>query len=105
MIPSAAVHETITRAWQLHTRHTREAHAAELQRKYDSMRSALDLLERTDGDLFRMATSGTKLQNVVQKGGPERLEGLFPREARVPMETASEGQWDAEWKRPKVAAE
>jgi len=104
VVPSAAVHSTITRAWQLHNRHQREAHQAELARKYAAMRSAIDLLERESPELFRLATQG-KLQNVVQKGGNERLRGLVPRELRAPMETSAEGVWDAEWTRPKVAQE
>ena len=102
MIPSAAVHSTISRAWQLHSRHQREAHQAELARKYASMRDALDLLETESPELFRLATQG-KLQNTSQKGGNERLQGLVPRELRAPMETSAQGVWDGEWRRPKVA--
>lgn len=104
MIPSAAVHSTISRAWQLHARHARDAHAAELARKYAAMRAALDLLERESPDLFRQATQG-KLQNTSQRGGNERLQGLVPRELRAPMETSAEGVWDGAWTRPKVAQE
>ncbi|GAA5994461.1 mitochondrial 54S ribosomal protein mL40 MRPL28 [Rhodotorula paludigena] len=102
-IPSAEAHETIQRAWQLRQRHAREAHAAELARKYGAMRSALDTLERTDARLFKLATEGRKFQNVDQSRATNaRLEGIVPREMRVPTELPGGQLWDHEWKAPQV---
>ncbi|GAA6035795.1 hypothetical protein JCM8097_005707 [Rhodosporidiobolus ruineniae] len=104
-IPSPEAHETITRAWQLHLRQRRESHSAELARKYTAMRKAIDLLEATDKDLWKMATEGRKFQNVDQsRNGNERLEGIVPREYRVPTERPGSQLWDHEWKAPAQAA-
>ncbi|ORY78863.1 hypothetical protein BCR35DRAFT_304872 [Leucosporidium creatinivorum] len=103
VVPSPEVHETITRAWQLFTRHRRQAHSAELARKYASMRSAIDLLEQTDKTLWEKAVGGKKFQNVDQKEATNaRLVGLVPRELRPPMEQPGHRMWDSEWKAPKV---
>ncbi|GAA6056874.1 hypothetical protein JCM3770_005121 [Rhodotorula araucariae] len=104
VIPSAEAHETITRAWQLHQRHRREAHAAELARKYAAMRSAVALLEQTDTRLWRQAVEGKKFQNVDQAHRTNaRLEGLYPREMRVPTELPGAQVWDHDWKAPVMA--
>ncbi|GAA5829883.1 hypothetical protein JCM11251_007920 [Rhodosporidiobolus azoricus] len=100
VIPSPEVHETITRAWQLHLRQRRTAHQTALARKYDSMRRAIDLLEETDKELWSKAVEGKKFQNVKQNGGNERLEGLVPRELRVPTERPGAQLWDHDWKAP-----
>ncbi|GAA5946604.1 hypothetical protein JCM3775_007378 [Rhodotorula graminis] len=101
VIPSAEAHDTIQRAWQLHQRHRREAHTAELARKYAAMRSALSLLEDTSPHLYRTATEGRKFQNVDQaRATNARLEGLVPREMRVPTERPGAQLWDHEWKAP-----
>lgn len=106
MIPSAEAHETILRAWQLHRRHKREAHSAELARKYNAMRQAVDVLEETDKGLWEKAVGGKKYQNVDQSGATNaRLEGLVPREMRVPTELPAGKMWDYEWKAPQQQAE
>jgi large subunit ribosomal protein L40 len=66
------------------------------------MRRAIDLLQVTDERLFELSVGGKKFQNVVQKGesGNARLEGLVPREMRVPMERPGSVVWDGEWKAP-----
>ncbi|KAI5480371.1 hypothetical protein MNV49_000946 [Pseudohyphozyma bogoriensis] len=100
VVPSVEVHETITRAWALHERHQREAHEAELKRKYDAMKNAIDVLEQTDRDVWEKAVGGKKYQNVDQKRSTNaRLEGLFPRELRVPLEKAGDKAWDSQWTR------
>ncbi|GAA5927751.1 uncharacterized protein JCM15063_005985 [Sporobolomyces koalae] len=104
VVPSAEVHETITRAWALHQRHKREAHSNELARKYTSMRQAIDLLEKTDKKLWHKAVEGRKFQNVDQSDATNaRLEGIVPREMRVPMEQPAGQLWDSNWKAPAVA--
>ncbi|KAL8290017.1 hypothetical protein RQP46_002956 [Phenoliferia psychrophenolica] len=106
VVPSLEAHETITRAWALHTRQQREAHDAELARKYDAMRRAIDLLEETDKTLWDKAVGGKKFQNVDQKAATNaRLDGLVPREMRVPMDQEGTAMWDSAWKAPVVAGE
>ncbi|GAA5975224.1 hypothetical protein JCM5350_000192 [Sporobolomyces pararoseus] len=101
VVPSPEVHETITRAWALHKRHRREAHSQELNRKYTAMREAIDLLEQTDKTLWEKAVGGKKFQNVDQSEATNaRLEGIVPRELRVPMEQPGGQLWDSDWKAP-----
>ncbi|GAA5847945.1 hypothetical protein JCM5353_007264 [Sporobolomyces roseus] len=101
VVPSPEVHETITRAWALHQRHRRETHSTEMARKYTSMRQAIDLLEETDTKLWEKAVGGKKFQNVDQSDATNaRLEGLVPREMRVPMEQPGGQLWDSDWKAP-----
>ncbi|GAA6061165.1 hypothetical protein JCM10212_005751 [Sporobolomyces blumeae] len=103
VVPSAEVHETITRAWALHQRHRREAHAAELARKYKAMRHAIDVLKETDRKLYDKAVAGRKFQNVDQELATNaRLDGIVPREMRVPMEQPAGQLWDSEWKAPST---
>lgn len=98
VVPSPEAHETIQRAWALHQRHKREAHSAELARKYESMRKAIDLLEKTDKVLWEKAVEGKKFQNVDQSGATNaRLVGLVPRELRPPMEVPGSRMWDHDW--------
>lgn len=104
VIPSLEAHETITRAWALHQRTHREAHALELANKYASMQRAVELLEKTDKTLFDKAVGGKKFQNVTQTGSNSRLVGLVPRELRVAFDSpASGGMWDSNWKSVKKA--
>jgi len=65
------------------------------------MRSALSLLEQTSPQLYREATEGRKFQNVDQaRATNARLEGIVPREMRVPTERPGAQLWDYEWKAP-----
>ncbi|KAL7007592.1 hypothetical protein EMMF5_002668 [Cystobasidiomycetes sp. EMM_F5] len=90
-IPSLGVHETIMRAWQLHRRQVREQREAEMQARYDSMQAAIAELEKTDVNLFRLATGGPKFSTIRHSGGEEgkqaslagRMNGLFPRQMPV----------------------
>lgn len=67
------------------------------------MRAAIDLLEATDAGLWEQAVGGRKFQNVDQAGATNaRLEGLVPREMRVPTEQGGTALWDKDWKSPKV---
>ncbi|BGP31367.1 hypothetical protein JCM10296v2_003131 [Rhodotorula toruloides] len=102
VIPSPEAHETIERAWQLHLRHKREAHQAEIHRKYASMRAAMELLEQTDKELFRKAC-GKAFTTLEQADVTNaRLNGLVPREWKVPTDLPAGKMWNAEWKAPKA---
>lgn len=114
VIPSAEAHETIERAWQLHERHRREEHLAELRAMHARMHEAVTELKDIDERLFHWATvprdqrrlikpevealRGTK--GSVRKALEARIEGLFPRELRVPTDTPSISGWDYDWKPP-----
>lgn len=66
------------------------------------MRSAIDLLEQVDPQLWEKAVGGKKFQNVDQREATDaRLVGLVPRELRPPMEQPGTKMWDSEWKAPK----
>lgn len=72
-----------------------------MARKYSSMVSAINLLESVDRDLWDKSVGGRKFQNVDQRESTgARLEGMVPREMRVPMEVPGEKMWDAEWEAP-----
>lgn len=65
------------------------------------MREAIDLLEQTDKKLWEKAVGGKKFQNVDQSEQTNaRLEGIVPREMRVPMEQPGGQLWDSDWKAP-----
>jgi large subunit ribosomal protein L40 len=68
------------------------------------MRKAIDLLEQTDKGLWEKAVGGKKFQNVDQsETSNARLEGIVPRELRVPMEQPGGQLWDSDWKAPATA--
>ncbi|TFK56506.1 hypothetical protein OE88DRAFT_26912 [Heliocybe sulcata] len=111
-IPSVQAHETIERAWLLYQRHVRRKRDAELQRKFEKMREAMDELERLDQYLFTEANrredprarSPKEVQLMQPLRGSERkamearIRGLFPRELRVPTDTPPRTGWNYDWK-------
>lgn len=115
-IPSVEAHETIERAWKLHERHQRESRLAELSALHNRMKEAVEALKETHGALFHWATVPRDVRRVTKaemealKGtkGPVRraleakIEGLFPREMRVPTETPSLKGWNYDWTPPKA---
>ncbi|KIJ53416.1 hypothetical protein M422DRAFT_242567 [Sphaerobolus stellatus SS14] len=119
-IPSRQGHETIERAFKLYNRHTRQKRQAELNRKYESMKSAVTELARIDIRLAREANkkddprmrTDEELQQLRSLHGTEkivaeariegRIRGLFPRELRLPVDTPSKDGWNHDWK-PAVA--
>lgn len=111
-IPSVQAHETIERAWRLHKRHIRKAHEAELTRKFECMKEAMDELEQIDYKLYleanrpedpraRSATEVELMKKLKTTEGrtlEARIRGLFPRELRIPTDTPSRAGWNYEWK-------
>jgi large subunit ribosomal protein L40 len=111
-IPSKQAHETIERAWSLHLRHTRWKREAELARKFECMRKAMEELEKIDSKLYMGANkvedprvwTAAELEKSSQLRGAEkrafdwRIRGLFPRELRLPTDTPSRSGWDYQWK-------
>ena len=111
-IPSVQAHETIERAWLLHQRHLRKKRDAELQRKFQCMKQAMQELEEIDSRLFREANkqedprarSLAEVEAMKSMSEPEkravesRVRGLFPRELRVPTDTPPKNGWPLEWR-------
>ena len=111
-IPSKQAHETIERAWSLHLRHTRWKRDAELVRKFECMRKAMEELEKVDSRRYMEANkvedprewTGVDLEKLSTLRGAEkralewRIRGLFPRELRLPTDTPSRNGWDYNWK-------
>ncbi|KAK4055500.1 hypothetical protein OIV83_000046 [Microbotryomycetes sp. JL201] len=105
VVPSKEVHETITRAWSVIQTRKRQQHEQEMRRKYDSMRKAIDLLEKVDKTLFDKAVGGKQFDNLDQTGRDNsRLRGLVPKELRPPMELPGTKMWDHDWKAPSAEA-
>lgn len=113
-IPSIEAHETIERAWQLHMRHRRDGHLAELRAMHTRMQEAVEELKEVDDRLFHWATVPRDQRRIIKpeaealrgtkgsmrKALEARIDGLFPRELRVPTDTPSVSGWDYEWKQP-----
>lgn len=111
-IPSKQAHETIERAWSLHLRHTRWKRDAELTRKFECMKKAMDELEKLDSRLYMEANKtedprawtpadterGKNLRGAEKRAHDWRIRGLFPRELRLPTDTPSRNGWDYHWK-------
>ncbi|KAM6498609.1 hypothetical protein JOM56_006557 [Amanita muscaria] len=111
-IPSVQAHDTIERAWLLHKRHVRKQREAELARKFECMRKAMEELERVDKTLYMGAnkeedprarsTAEVKLSRSLKTSEVRTLEarirGLFPRELRIPTDTPPKSGWNYDWK-------
>lgn len=108
VVPSLEAHETISRAWALHERNKREAFQHNMKVRFDAMQEALQELEVADPRLFQAATAPQSSLSQKHKGAEGlsasregRLDGLFPRQIRVPTEASGDTvAWDADWKRP-----
>ncbi|CAE6529832.1 unnamed protein product [Rhizoctonia solani] len=110
-IPSAEAHETIERAWKLYQRRVREEREAELGRKYESMRKAVEVLKELDPVSYAEAARGVdsrrlgeaerermkEMRRGARKKAESRVEGLFPREMRIPTDTPSRDGWNHGW--------
>ncbi|EIM92351.1 uncharacterized protein STEHIDRAFT_46055 [Stereum hirsutum FP-91666 SS1] len=110
-IPSKQAHETIERAWALHKRHLRQKRNAEMQRKYEHMKRAMDELEKIDPHLFQQANKHVdprvrtqeEMEALRSAKGRDKMAlearppGLFPRELRVPSDTPSRDGWNYEF--------
>ncbi|KAG9097983.1 hypothetical protein FRC06_006943 [Ceratobasidium sp. 370] len=113
-IPSADAHEMIERAWQLHLREQRERRGEELKRKYESMVRAIEVLRKLDPVSYAEATRGVDsrrlseaererikgMKRAARKKAESRIEGLFPREMRIPTDTPRRDGWNHGWTAP-----
>src|SRR5882762_2206905 len=80
-IPSKQAHETIERAWSLHLRHTRWKRDAELARKFECMRKAMEVLEKIDSRLYMEAnkTEDPRVWTAVDLEKSAQLRGAEKR--------------------------
>ncbi|KAG6911346.1 hypothetical protein DXG01_001017 [Tephrocybe rancida] len=111
-IPSVQAHHTIERAWLLHKRHVRKTREAELARKFEGMRVAMEELQRVDSRLYMEANKqedprarseaerelAKQLKTTEVRTLEARIRGLFPRELRVPTDTPPQSGWNYDWK-------
>ncbi|KAG6813993.1 hypothetical protein H0H92_004486 [Tricholoma furcatifolium] len=111
-IPSVQAHNTIERAWLLHKRHLRKTREVEMERKFASMRNAMEELRRVDDRLYMEANkqedprARTEAERELAKTMKStevrtleaRIRGLFPRELRIPTDTPSHSGWNYECK-------
>jgi len=111
-IPSVQAHGTIERAWLLYKRHLRKKREAEIARKFECMKKAMDVLHEIDPRLYMEAnrpedprarsaaemTMRKAMKASELRAMEARIRGLFPRELRMPTETASRTGWKYEWK-------
>jgi len=107
-IPSVQAHRTIERAWLLHRRHLRKRREAELARKFECMRKAMEELQKVDSRLYMEAnrpedprarsTAEMELAKTLKTSELRTLEarvrGLFPRELRIPTDTPPRNGWN-----------
>lgn len=110
-IPSVQVHNTIERAWLLHKRQIRRCREAELARKFESMKRAMEELEKIDTRLYLEANKqedprarskseqelAKQLRSSELRAVEARVRGLFPRELRIPTETSAPSGWNYDW--------
>jgi large subunit ribosomal protein L40 len=109
-------HETITRAWQLFARRVRMQREHALARKSACMHAAMRELERAHPLWYAAAARPPPDPRAVPAAdeaefrtyrGPARLavearsvEGFFPREMRVPVDTPPRDGWRYDWAPP-----
>ena len=111
-IPSVQAHQTIERAWLLHKRHLRKKRDAEVARKFECMKGAMDELYKLDPKLYLEANRSEDprarskaemelmktLKMSEMRTLAARIRGLFPRELRIPTDTPARTGWNYEWK-------
>lgn len=110
-IPSVQAHETIERAWFLRERHVRRTRQAELTRKFECMRKAMETLRLINPALYKEANQGEDprarseaeaqlaktLSGTEKKALEARIRGLFPRELHIPSDTPPRSGWSYDW--------
>ncbi|CAO3650361.1 unnamed protein product [Cunninghamella blakesleeana] len=78
-------HETIERAWKLHTMRERERKQRTLEKQFRSIHQAMTELEKTSDRLFKGAL--VKSRHIT-----------YPKQAKIPTETPSTQIWDYSYK-------
>lgn len=72
-------HKTITSAWNVFQRKRNDQRSIQLQKQYDSIRTAMEELKEVSPELFTAATSGETKR--------------FPMELRVPTDFPANSPW------------
>lgn len=113
---SPEVHETITRAFKLFARRKRVLREEELHRKFACMQAAMAALERDHPAWYRAAKvkpdpcgvskedeAEFKLYRGTSRTAVEArsIEGFFPRDLRVPVDTPPRDGWQYDWAPPQ----
>jgi len=113
---STESHETITRAFKLFARRKRILHEEELHRKFECMKAAMTELERAHPLWYRSAKVKPDPRGVSKEDEAEfrlyrgtartavearSIEGFFPRELRVPVDTPPRDGWQYDWAPPR----
>ena len=113
---SPEAHETVVRAFKLFARRKRTLREEEMRRKLECMRAAMTELERDHPAWYRAAkvkpdprgVSKEDEAEVRQYRGTSRaavearsIEGFFPRDLRVPVDTPPRDGWQYEWAPPR----
>ncbi|SAL96786.1 hypothetical protein [Absidia glauca] len=80
-------HNTIERAWKLHTMRERERKQRTLEKQFRSLHQAMSELEKTSDRLFKGAI--VKSRHIT-----------YPKQAKIPTETPSAQGWDYAYKAP-----
>ena len=115
-ITSTESHETITRAFKLFARRKRIQREEELHRKFECMKAAMTELERHHPSWYRSAKVKPDPRGVSKEDEAEfrlyrgtartavearSIEGFFPRELRVPVDTPPRDGWQYDWAPPR----
>ena len=109
-------HETIIRAFKLFARRQRVLREEELRRKFVCMRDAMSDLELEHPAWYRAASVKVDPRAVTKEDEAEfrlyrgtarmavearSIEGFFPRELRVPVDTPPRDGWQYDWAPPR----
>lgn len=118
-LPSPEAHATITRAFKLFARRKRALRAEELHRKFECMKAAMAVLEREHPAWYRAAGVKPDPRGGGGGGGEDEaefrmyrgtarmavearsIEGFFPRDLRVPVDTPPRDGWQYDWAPPR----
>ncbi|KAI8098937.1 mitochondrial ribosomal protein L28-domain-containing protein [Halteromyces radiatus] len=84
-------HDTIERAWKLHTMRERERKQRTLEKQFRSLHQAMSELEKTSDRLFKGAI--VKSRHIT-----------YPKQAKIPTETPPTQVWDYNYKAPSDSA-
>jgi large subunit ribosomal protein L40 len=115
-LASTEAHETITRAYKLFARRKRFLREEELRRKFECMKAAMADLEREHPAWYRSARAKPDPRGVSKEDEAElrlyrstartavearSIEGFFPRDLRVPVDTPPRDGWQYDWEPPR----
>lgn len=93
-------HWTIARAWYIWQKKKRIQADLDLQRKYQSIQLAMEILRNLDDGTAGNSKEGSRLYRVALEKKETYSRGSIPIEyARIQVETPGNVPWDHDWKR------